>query len=141
MGFYDALVAKWPSLSGTTAQKLAAINALTVTGPAIPLIVPTYKIYNLIVASEYQALTAAKQGYVNTILAMGTVDGSAGTQVSSVLLACFPSGTATYTALVALAASYDAPSYPWWSAPWSMGGGGLSNPVNAQDLIAAGGLT
>jgi hypothetical protein len=33
MAFYDALIAKWATLSGTTAQKLATLNALTAAGP------------------------------------------------------------------------------------------------------------
>ena len=37
MAYYDALIAKWATLpSGdTTAQKLAALNALTVAGPIV----------------------------------------------------------------------------------------------------------
>jgi hypothetical protein len=33
MAYYDALIAKWATLSGTTAQKLASVNTLTVAGP------------------------------------------------------------------------------------------------------------
>ena len=35
MAYYDALKAEWATLTGTTAEKLAAIDALTVAGPNI----------------------------------------------------------------------------------------------------------
>jgi len=38
MAYYDALIAKWAALTGTTEEKLSAINALTVAGP--PQLVP-----------------------------------------------------------------------------------------------------
>lgn len=141
MAYYDALITKWGTLSGTTASKLAQINAITVSGAAIPMIVPTYKIYNLIVASEFASLIAANQQLVRDILGMGTVDASAGTQVRARIVALFPSGTATFTALSALAATYDAPTVPWSTATTALGGGGLVAMVAPSDLAAAGGLT
>jgi len=35
MAQYDALIEKWATLSGTIAQKLAALNALTTPGPIV----------------------------------------------------------------------------------------------------------
>lgn len=114
MAYYDALIAKWPTFSGTTAQKIAAANAATTSAPAIPMMVPTYKIYNLIVPSEFGALTAGNQQLVRDILGMGTVDASPGTSVRARMVAIFPNGTATFTALSALAATYDTPTPLNW---------------------------
>lgn len=142
MAYYDALIAKWATLTpGTTAEKLAQINALTVTGAAIPMIVKTHEIYNLIVASEFAALTAAQQTLVRDILNMGEVDASAGTRVRAMIIARFPNGTATFAALSALAQQYDAPQIPWWQGTVAQGGGGLTQPVYLSDLEAAGGLS
>src|SRR5690348_13711294 len=98
MAYYTALASFWGTLPAgdTTAQKLALVNSATVPGPTLPMVLPTYQIYNAIVASEFVALTAANQQRMRDILAMGTVDASAGTQVRSVLLSIFPSGTATF---------------------------------------------
>lgn len=115
----------------TTAQKITAVNGWTVQGPAVPMIVPTYAIYNLIVPSEFGALTAANQQLVRDILGMGTVDGSPGTQVRARMVAIFPNGTTTFANLSALAAKYDTPQVPWYSA------NGYS-VICLGDVIAAG---
>lgn len=140
MAYYDALKTKWATLAGTTASKLSQINALTVSGPAVPMIIPTYRVYNLIDLAEFVALTAANQQLVRDILGMGTVDASPGTSVRARMVAVFPSGT-TRTALNALAATFDSPAIPWWQATVAQGGGALASPVSAADLVAAGGLS
>lgn len=143
MAYYDALITKWGTLTpGTTAAKLAQINAMTVTGAAIPMIIPTYKIYNLIDATEFGALTAANQQLVRDILGMGTVDGSPGTSVRARMVAIFTNAAgATRVALAALAATYDSPSIPWWKGTIAQGGGALNGPVAPSDLVQAGNLT
>jgi hypothetical protein len=142
MAYYDALVAKWATLTpGTTAAKLAQINALAVNGAAVPMLIPSYKVYNLIVAAEFGALTAANQQLVRDILGMGTVDASPGTAIRSRIVAIFPNGTATFTALSNLAATFDTPQIPWWQATIAQGGGALTGPVSGADLVAAGNLT
>lgn len=141
MAYYDALITKWGTLSGTTASKLAQINALTVAGAAVPMIVPTYSIYNLINSAEFGALTAANQQLVRDILGMGTVDAGAGTAVRARIVAIFPSGTTTFTALSTLAAKYDTPQIPWATATIAQGGGGLVAPIQPSDLVQAGNLT
>lgn len=142
MAYYDALITKWGTLTpGTTAAKLAQVNAATATGTAIPMIVPTYKIYNLIVAADFNALTTANQQLVRDILGMGAVDCSPGTAIRARIVSLFPNGTATFTALSALAATYDSPQIPWWQATVAQGGGGLSGPVSQPDLDKAGNLT
>lgn len=133
MAYYDALIAKWATLSpGTTQQRLGVINALTENGPAQPMIVPTYAIYNLIDPADWQAASAANQQLLRDILSMGTVDASPGTSVRSRVAAIFGVGTATRTALTALAAKYDTPQIPWWQSA------GYSSPINSADLSAAG---
>lgn len=141
MAYYDALIAKWATLTGSTASKLSQINALTVAGPAAPLIVPTYRIFNVLDATEFGALSAANQQRVRDILSMGTVDASTGTNARALLLSVFGAGTTTRANLVALAASIETTTIPWWQATVAQGGGGLSSPVSNNDLVAAGGLS
>lgn len=133
MGYYDALIAKWPSITGATTQaKLDSLNALTQAGSAVPMIIPTYMIYNLIVGTEFAVLTAANQQLIRDILAMGTVDASPGTQIRTRIVAIFPNTTTTFANLSALAAKYDSPSIPWWQA------NGYPRPFDLGDLQAAG---
>lgn len=140
MAYYDALIAKWPSFAGNTAQKLALANAATAPAAAKPMIVDAYKIYNLIVPAEFVALSAANQALIRDILGMGLVDASPGTSVRARIVAAFPSGTATFTALSALAATYDTPPADNWCwangypAAGQYGPGKLSQP----DLNNAG---
>jgi len=130
MAYYDALVAAWNSATQpptgvtgtaltagmTTQQKLNAVNGWTSVGPSVPMVIPTYLIYNVIVASEFNALTAANQQNIRDILDMGTVDTSPGTQARSRTIAIFPNGTQTFTNLSNLAKTYDSPQIPWWQA-------------------------
>jgi hypothetical protein len=41
MAYYDALSAKWATLQGTAAEKLAAVNGETVAGPRVDVQVST----------------------------------------------------------------------------------------------------
>jgi hypothetical protein len=146
MAYYDLFIASWnsttqpptgvtgsPLLAGdTTQQKLDKHNAWTMAGPAVPMILPTYMLYNVIDSAEYDALTAAKQQNVKDILNMGTVDASAGTLIRSRILALFGAGTATRTALTNLAKKYDSPIVPWWQA------NGYPRPFDMGDCQAAG---
>lgn len=139
MAYYDALVTKWATApAGTTASKLTWINAQTVNGAAIAMVIPTYKIYNLISRTEFNALLATDQQAVRDILGMGTVDASSGTQARARVVALFPNGTATFTALATLAATYDTPQIPWPTATLAQGGGGLVAMVQPSDLTQAG---
>jgi hypothetical protein len=146
MAYYDALIAAWngatqppAGVTGTAllagdaaAQKIAKVNAWTVVATAIPMIVPTYKIYNAVVPSEFQALTAANQQLIRDIFGMGTVDASVGTNVRSVILQVFGVGTVTRTNLTALAAPYDSPKQPWWQA------NGYQSQFHIDDATNAG---
>jgi hypothetical protein len=61
MAYYDALIAKWATLTGTTAQKLAAVNALTVAGPNIDVGVSAV-VGKLMLLQAYLTLAAFAQG-------------------------------------------------------------------------------
>src|SRR5436190_1797313 len=74
-------VAGTPLTGLTTANKIIAVNGWTIAGTAVPMIVPTYLIYNLIVLAEFTALSATNQQLVRDIITMGTVDASPGTSV------------------------------------------------------------
>lgn len=141
---YTVLIAAWNSgtqppigitgqaLTGlTTANKLAAVLAWTTTGAAVPMIIPTYKIYNVIDTSEFNALSTANQQLARDIMAMGTVDASAGTSVRTRMLALFGAGTATRTALTALAVPFDTPTVNWAQKNGYTG-------ITMNDVAAAG---
>lgn len=144
MAYYDALITKWATLTpGTTAAKLAQINAITVAGPAAALLIPTYRLFNVIDPTEFGALSAALQQRVRDMLGMGTIDASTGTNTRALLQSIFTVGAAptTRTAIIALANSIESTTIPWWQATVAQGGGGLSSPVSNADLAAAGGLS
>ena len=144
MAYYDALIAKWATLTpGTTAQKLAQINALTVTG-VVPttLYVTGDKIANCINYAEFKALTATQQSNVLALCRINgqLLGGSSNTAflVDGMIIDYFPLAGPTIAALTALA---QGAVTPWWQAAVAQGGGGLSSPVSQADLTAAGGLT
>lgn len=140
MAYYDALVTKWGTLSGTTASKLSQINATTVTLGAKTAILTPSSILNAIVAADLVGLSAANVTLLTLLLQGQTVDASTGTAVRSVIQTMFAGKTTTLNQLGALVAPYDSPTVPWWQATVAQGGGGLSSPVGVNDLSAAGGL-
>ena len=143
MAYYDALIAKWATLTpGTTAAKLAQINALTVTtGIPLPCILKPSQILNACVAADLIGLSAANIGLVQLLLTGELVDASNGTTIRSVFQTLFAGKTTTLAQLGALVTPFDSPTIPWWQGTIAQGGGGLSSPVSSSDLAAAGGLT
>jgi uncharacterized protein (DUF697 family) len=142
MAYYDALVAKWSTLTpGTTAAKLAQLNAMTVTTsvPGKALLSPS-AILNAIVFADLVALTQLQVSQLTLLLSGDTVDVSTGTSIRAGLVALFAGKTTTLANLAALVASIDAPVVPWWQATVAQGGGELRGPVALSDLLAAGGL-
>ena len=144
MAYYTALISKWGTLApDTTANKLIAINALTVTG-AVPttLYVTGAQLLNCINWTEFAALTTAQQQNLLSLCAVPgpLLGGSSNTSfvVDGMVLAYFNVAGATVAALTALA---KGTMTPWWQATVAQGGGGLSSPVGLPDLAAAGGLT
>lgn len=139
MAYYTALINEWPNLTpGATAAKLAQINAMTVSG-AVPtsFYVTGDQLLNCINWTEFAALTAAQQS--NLLMLCGVpgqlLGGSGNTAfvVDGMILAYFTNKSGpTIAALTALA---QAAAQPWWQA------NGYTSPINANDLVAAGGLT
>ncbi len=152
MAYYDALVAEWATLTGTTADKLAAIDALTVAGPNVD-VAPAAIVAYLALAGKLAALlkyaaappaSAAGVAAANlaAVLAMGSnapsfamsqpgvyaqMDAMRGARAGA---AASGLSAAAAAALLALAAT----TTPWWRAA------GYSSPIGAGDLAAAGGL-
>jgi hypothetical protein len=145
VAYYDALIAKWATLTpGTTVAKLAQLNALTVVG-SVPttLTVTGAQLLNCINWTEFAALTATQQSQLLALCAIpGALLGGSGNtafMVDGMLLAFFTNHSGpTILALTALAQSAI---QPWWQVSVANGGGGLTSPVTAPDLLAAGGLT
>jgi hypothetical protein len=142
MAYYDALITKWATLTpGTTAAKLAQINAITVAG-SIPTTIYSSgaDILNCIDWTEFNALIDTRQRNLLAMLAIpGGLLGGSGQlshMVPGMIVAYFPPAGATITALTAMAKAL-----PWWQATVAQGGGGLISPVAPSDLVQAGGLS
>lgn len=140
MAYYTALINEWATLTGTTQQKLTAINALTVTG-TVPssLTVSGVQMLNCINWAEFNALTAQEQSNLLLLCAVDGVNGqilggsaNAGLIAGGMFLAYFSHTGPTIAALTALAQGIV---QPWWQA------NGYSSPISPSDLVAAGGLT
>lgn len=143
MAYYDALITKWATLTpGTTAAKLAQINALAVaTGvPAKAMLAPS-AILNACVAADLASLTTAQVTLLTLLLQGSQVDASVGTTVRAGIVAVFTGKPTTISQLGSLVAPFDSPTLPWWQTPVAQSGGGLSGPVTQADLTAAGNLT
>jgi hypothetical protein len=152
---YAPLQAEWPNLSGTTAQKIATLNAMTVAGPnqdvpvssvvaylALDLKLATLKNY---AASPPSGSNASVVAVAQNFVAMLSVNEPPPFEMSNPMIYSAISGflttlatdtntgivTADVTALLALAAT----TLPWWEA------NGYAGPITGDDLAAAGGLT
>lgn len=142
MAYYDALVAKWATLTpGTTAAKLAQINALTLAAPAQKVILAPSAILNAVVFADLAALTQLQVTQLTLLLQGSSVDVSVGTSIRAGIQALFTGKATTLANLGALVAPFDSPTIPWWQATVANGGGGLNGAVGTSDLIAAGNLT
>jgi hypothetical protein len=142
VAYYDALIAKWATLTpGTTTQKLAQLNGLTVVGPVQKAILAPSAILNAIVFADLAALTQLQVTQLTLLLAGSEIDASIGTSIRAGVQALFAGKATTLANLGALVAAFDSPPIPWWQATVAQGGGGLSSPVSSNDLLAAGGLT
>jgi hypothetical protein len=160
MAYYDALVAQWATLPAgdTTAQKLAAINAMTVAGPNVDVKVSAVVGYLGVNAKmsglqKYAATAVAGTGNAtaesvmaaNELVAIMNCPNAPDFQMSNTavyaamagMLAALVSDSASgitssdQAALLALAAT----TTPWWKS------NGYSSPFNSNDLVAAGNLT
>jgi hypothetical protein len=138
MAYYTALIAKWGTApAGTTQQKLDWVNAQTVVGAAVPMIVPYREIYNRMDRTQFNALTAANQAIVQRMMSQETLDFGPASEARRQMYAMFPSGTSR-TNLANYAATFDTPLIPWPLGTIAQGGGGLNGMVSMNDLTAAG---
>lgn len=134
---YAPLIAVWPGLTpGTTGQKLAQLNAMTVTG-SIPAAFFTTgdQLLNCLDWTEFASLTSPQQTQLMQLCAtQGQLLGGAASFVGKMFVAFYAGklGGPTIAALTALA---KAAVQPWWAA------NGYGAPINTNDLAAAGGLT
>ena len=116
MAYWDALVAKWAQApAGTNDQKLTWVNAQTVTGPAIKMIVPATEIYNRTDRGEYDALTNLKQQPIQRNLALSTID-FLRQQHARAVADDIPGRRENKTNLKPYTDSFDTPKIPWWQS-------------------------
>lgn len=134
MAYYDAAIAKWQTLTpGTTANKLAQLNAATVTG-SVPatFTITGDQILACLDWAEFSTLTSPQQTTLLQVLSTpGVIQGGAGTFVGSMFVAFYTGKLAgpTITALTALA---KAVVQPWWQS------NGYPRPFDLGDIAAAG---
>jgi hypothetical protein len=160
MAYYDALVAKWATLApGTTAQKLAAVNALTVAGPNASVAVSAV-VGKLMLLQAYLSLAAFAQGSTNNNATHDTALGAAKMLMTMISIPNAPafqmSDTTTFATVkgmmdAILAQEVAAPgstgftqavhdallalcatTIPWWQSA------GYPGTFNGHDLVAAG---
>ena len=132
MAYYDALVAKWATLSpGTTQQKLTQINALTVAAPQKALLSPS-AILNACVFADLAGLTQLQVSQLTLLLAGSSIDASAGTSIRLGIQTLFAGKATTLANLAALVAPFDNATIPWWQSA------GYTSAISAGDLTAAG---
>lgn len=159
MAYYDALIAEWQALSGTTAQKLAAVNVLTVTGPNVDVAVPAV-VGKLMLLQAYLPLAAFAQGSASGVTTHDNALGAAKMLMTMISIPSAPSfqmsdatsfaaikgmmdailaqetaapGTTGFTQAVhdALLA-LCATTIPWWQSA------GYHEPIGLGNLINAG---
>ena len=148
MAYYDLFIAAWnnatqppPGVTGTglfvgdtTDQKLAKLNAWTVTG-AIPttIYINGSQVLNCINFGEFNAISTTAQNNILTLCANPgqLLGGSANTTglLVGLLLANFTSGSKTIASLTALA---QAITQPWWQS------NGYPRPFTTADAALAG---
>ena len=137
MAYYDALIAEWPSVPGATTQdKLANLNAMTVSSPQKALL-SANAVFNAIALSDYIGLTQLQQAQLANLLSInsgGNIDGSSGTLVRNWFASVF-AGKTSLVNLQSLVAPFDDATEPWWQA------NGYSGPIGTADLALAGGLS
>jgi len=131
MAYYDALIAKWATLTGTTQEKLDQINTLTVPAPAKKALLSPTDIINACVFADLAALTQLQVLQLSLLLSGSTVDASPGTPTRLGIQALFNGKSATLANLGALVAPYDNPTQLWYQ---SVG----YSPICLGDVVAAG---
>jgi hypothetical protein len=154
MAYYDALVARWATLAGTTAEKLAAINALTIAGPmtdvTVAAVVATLALSGKLAGLQAYAQSPPSNANAEALVAARELVALLSSPNAPPFRMSDPTVYATIqnflAALVADAAtgigatdeaallSLAATTVPWWKA------NGYASPISQGDLDAAGGL-
>jgi hypothetical protein len=139
MAYYDALIAKWPSVTGATTQaKLDNLNAQVVSVPQ-PALVAVNDIINAIQSADFLALTQIQLLQLQLLIGgRDYVDASPGKPIRAVFQAVFAGKTTTLAALTALVTPYDSGTTKQVSWPEA---NGYPRYIGVNDLIAAGGLS
>lgn len=137
MAYYDALAAKWATLSGSAEEKLDAINALAVAGAdqLVTIIdIMTYlRSNNLWLPIKSAAGTNAAAAAVVDIeedLRATTIDFNL--PIVKTLLGLLVSSSLLSQKNADDLAAMKVTTLPWWQA------NGYPGPFNSNDLIAAG---
>ena len=161
MSYYDALIAKLATLSGTDAEKIAAVNALTVPGPRVNVAVSSV-VGQMILSGVYLKLaTFAKSAptgdpthdtalaYAATFMALvtspnapefATANPTSYAIIQGMMDAILAQETASPGSIGFTQAVHDgllglsATAVPWWQASVAHGGGGLNGSVSQNDL-------
>lgn len=133
MAYYTALIAHWPSVIGaSTALKLAALNAETVTG-SIPATFPVTgaQIIGCLDFTEFNSLTATKQDVILQLCSNAALVGGANTFVGKLFANYYATMLAGPT-IAAFTALAQAVVQPWWQA------NGYPRAFDLGDISAAG---
>jgi len=131
MAYYDALKAKWATLSGTTAQKFAALSIATVAQPAPAILTPS-QILNACVFADLAGLTQLQVSQLSLLLSGGSVNASIGSAIRLGIQTIFAGKTQTLANLSALVAPFDNATIFWWQSA------GYARPMDMGDIAAAG---
>lgn len=159
MAYYDALKAEWATLTGTIAEKLAAVNAATVAGPNVDVTVPQIVGY-LLLNGAYLPVSAFAQGATTGNATHDAALAAAKTLMAAITVPNAPtlrmSDPSTYAIIKGMAdavlaqetaspgstgftqavhnglLALAATTVPWWQA------NGYASPLNGHDLVAAG---
>lgn len=133
MAYYDALIAKWPTVPGATEQdKLDNLNAEVVDGPDQLATLDPSTIINAFDSAEYMTLTAMNLQQLTLVLSGINVDVSKNSNIRKIILAVFNGKTQTLANLQAVGVKYDKSKIPWWQA------NGYTSTISHNDLVAAG---
>ena len=143
MAYYDALIAKWATLTGSTASKLAQVNALTVAGPSqtVPVLtVMTYlrtnNLWLAIKAAQGTSPGAAAAVDYNSDPRVETIDVTL--PIVQAMLSDLQSHNLLSAQNVADINAMAGTTIPWWQVSVANGGGGLNGPVSHNDIDPLG---
>lgn len=139
MAYYDALISKWNTLSGTTDIKLSQINSLTVAGP--DRLVPISEISDML--RSQGAWLPIKAAVTTSVGAAAAIDLNEDQRLVTIdinlpivgqMLADLVSHSLLTQVQADAIVALKNTTTPWWQV------NGYTSPINNNDLLAAGGL-